>query len=709
MKSFLIILAILFFVNYNNSISQISLSPIFWLKADSGVSATNNLVSLWQDVRNNYSASQTNPANQATYSSTALNGRSGVVFKSGVFMNCSNIFPTNSDYTLCVVAKSLSSSNLNIVGGKSRTLWLAQANHAQVIHNGDFNNQIISSYELGVEPNLITVQYNNTKQMGYIWVNNVIVDSAFAPRNIDTTIYLGAYGNAGGNNFTGAIGEVILYNKFLSKSELNQTENFLLNKYSIKKPTLPQPPDKNVILFPNSRQFFSRDSEDSALVPVKGIVEDTSFKSCTLEILKDNKPYQSFSQELNFINGKAKYLFLQKIHSELSNYKFTLKISSAKRDSVIISKDSVVCGDFYLICGQSNSIFGGSNLSNQFCRTFGKNYSSKKADTLWVVANAVGSGGGTEIGAWGMKLALSIIEKHKIPVCVINGGVGGTTVEQNQRNDLNPLEPNNIYGSMNYRVEKSGLRKNIKALFWYQGESNSSSGYYNGMKAIYQDWKTDYPAIQKFYVIQTHHGCSNDASAVREVHRTLPDSLPNIEVISPHGLPFHDGCHYSALGYNQFGSQIFKLIDRDFYGSTDTTAISSPNIISAVYTDNSHLEIELTFSGQDNILFVQNDTLGNSMKDYFYFDLDSFKVKNIIANKNKISLQLKQPLNANTVTYTPDMYYNGKNIIYQGPYIKNQNGIGVLTFNKFPIREKGFQSVQENIRPFLYKIELTTN
>ena len=39
---------------------------------------------------------------------------------------------------------------------------------------------------------------------------------------------------------------------------------------------------------------------------------------------------------------------------------------------------------------------------------------------------------------WGMDLARRLVENQKIPICIINGAVGGTPIDQHQRN---PAEP----------------------------------------------------------------------------------------------------------------------------------------------------------------------------------------------------------------------------------------------------------------------------
>ena len=71
-----------------------------------------------------------------------------------------------------------------------------------------------------------------------------------------------------------------------------------------------------------------------------------------------------------------------------------------------------------------------------------------------------------------MELAKLLIEKYKIPVCIINGGSGSSTIEENM------LYPEQIsletsFGRLAYRTDQAGLKNDIKAIFYHQGESDT--------------------------------------------------------------------------------------------------------------------------------------------------------------------------------------------------------------------------------------------
>ncbi len=155
--------------------------------------------------------------------------------------------------------------------------------------------------------------------------------------------------------------------------------------------------------------------------------------------------------------------------------------------------------------------------------------------------------------------------------------------------------------------------------------------------------------------------------------------------IPPFGIPGHDGCHYDINGYHNIGGQLYKLLARDFYGLVDTAAISAPNIKEAFFTDLAHQTVCLVFSPKESIIQIPNDTtisgIATSIKDYFYVGNDTSSVASITTNgSNAVFLHLKKPSQATTITYLPDVNYNGTAVIYEGPWLLNQRGIGAFSF-----------------------------
>ncbi|HEY6171331.1 MAG TPA: hypothetical protein VIX80_03630, partial [Candidatus Kapabacteria bacterium] len=227
-------------------------------------------------------------------------------------------------------------------------------------------------------------------------------------------------------------------------------------------------------------------------------------------------------------------------------------------------------------------------------------------------------------------------------------------------------------------------------LFWYQGESNTITNYYDNFKNLYNDWMSDYPNLKKVYVIQFRPGCVESTnSPLRDLLRTLSDSLPKIVTHSTMAIPDHDGCHFALSGYHVLGDQMFNLVNRDFYGSVDTIGICSPNIVKAFFADTNRDVIGLLFNSNDSEMKIPNDTIissiHSSIKDYLYIGDDTGIVSDIFASKDTLWLKLSKPTDAKHITYLPDRYYHNTETAYVGPWLTNSRGVGAFSFWQVPL------------------------
>jgi len=245
---------------------------------------------------------------------------------------------------------------------------------------------------------------------------------------------------------------------------------------------------------------------------------------------------------------------------------------------------------------------------------------------------------------------------------------------------------------MLYRAQKSQLAKSAKALFWYQGESNTITNYYDNFTNLYNDWMSDYPNLNKVYVIQFRPGCVESTnSPLRDLLRTLSDSLPKIVTHSTMAIPDHDGCHFELRGYHILGDQMFNLVNRDFYGSVDTIGICSPNIVKAFFADTNRDVIGLLFNSNGSEMRIPNDTLissiHSSIKDYLYIGEDTGLVSDIFASKDTLWLKLSKPTEAKHISYLPDRYYHNTETTYAGPWLTNSSGVGAFSFWNVPLSD----------------------
>ena len=95
---------------------------------------------------------------------------------------------------------------------------------------------------------------------------------------------------------------------------------------------------------------------------------------------------------------------------------------------------------------------------------------------------------------------------------MINGAVGGTRIDQHQRNALVPSDLSTIYGRTQWRIQQAKLTHGIRAVLWHQGENDQGADGPTGGFGWETDnrffvemsagWKQDFPNIQNYYVFQ---------------------------------------------------------------------------------------------------------------------------------------------------------------------------------------------------------------
>ncbi len=452
--------------------------------------------------------------------------------------------------------------------------------------------------------------------------------------------------------------------------------------------------------FPRNLQLYARDNFDSAEVTYSGKINTAGYDSVYVEVFKNASVWNRKSSKLIYANGSASFDLKQKIHAELSEYHFKLYVKTGSTSTLISKADSVVCGDIYLIGGQSNSHPTDAQMTykNEFCRSFGiqtLNYNSfpyNPADTLWGLSKADGAvrvfSGPHNVGIWGLELQRMIKENFGIPTAIINGGAAASTIENNLRNNNNHTDINTIYGRLLYRSQKAGITNNVKAIIWFQGESNGSLSWQNykqNFQTLYNQWSQNYPGFEYTYVFQTRPSCSEQyASQLREVQRKLPETISDLEVLSTSGLPYYGGCHYQYLGYKNIGTVIFRYVSQRFYSPIDTNGMRGPNVRTAFYTNAQKNEIAVLFNNS-SVSYWPADTLGQSMKNYFYLDGQTNKVSLGLKSGDTIKLKLFTGSNATKLTYLPTVWTHTDSVVYLGPFLRNSKGIGAYSFHDFPI------------------------
>lgn len=457
---------------------------------------------------------------------------------------------------------------------------------------------------------------------------------------------------------------------------------------------------------PQSQQLFPRGTNDSALVEVSGMVAQPGITHFIYKLSKAGQLIDSIVVPAIYNNNTASFQHTFGIKAERVEYAVHVSTYDGLFEDCIVDADSLVAGDVFLINGQSNGSSPaqgpGAENPNEWIRTYGTgsfNDMEVAQDTIWGLGQSSPTQADFTVGVWGMKLARLLTDSLQVPVCIINGSRYGTVISSHLPNLNNPQDLKTIYGRLLFRARKAKVDGHVKAMFWYQGESNTDTSYQfyaSRFNQLYNYWKADYAGLNRIFVIQTRPGCILGTpyayhQHMREETRMLAQQYNDITLMSSVGIPNFDGCHFLSTGYNQLGTQLYYQVMRDVYGQTQPAEIDAAMPLSASFVDPSNTLLAIRMSQNVNWPAVYN---GNDLRNYFYFDQPGLNVVNGWTSNDTIYLQLNTSSLAGKVAYLPGVYYNGTSQIYQGPWLLNSRGVGALSFHNFNIT---------------HQVDLTTN
>lgn len=453
-------------------------------------------------------------------------------------------------------------------------------------------------------------------------------------------------------------------------------------------PWVARTPDKDEK--PLAGQFFPRDDKNVGTLHYNGTLKDAA-DGVFLKLYADGKLIDTASAKPA---ADKSYALSHSLKPGLVKYKVEFGTKTGDAETVLDTVDDLVCGDAYLIDGQSNAEATDVGKyeqkgTNEWVRSFGSMAGDPNNARLKNWGHAVvrsKSGGQFQIGYWGMALAERLVESQKVPVCIINGAVGGSRIDVHQRNHADPTDATTIYGRLLWRVQQAKLTHGIKAVFWHQGENDQGAdgptgGYgYETYRQFFVDmaagWKTDYPNVRQYYVFQIwpkacSMGVNGSDNKLREVQRNLPTLFSNLHVMSTLGIQPPGGCHFPIEGYAEFAKLIGPLVERDFYGVKSKASITAPNLKRAQFTGDKGDELVLEFD--------QPVKWDDKLVSEFYPDGEKGKVASGSANGAVVTLKLKAPSQAKTLTYIDSATWS------QDRLLRGANGIAALTFCDVPV------------------------
>lgn len=371
------------------------------------------------------------------------------------------------------------------------------------------------------------------------------------------------------------------------------------------------------------------------------------------------------------------------VPSELTAFEIKLFVVGGGEYHEVHSVADVVAGDIYVVQGQSNaesSQFAGDANENQgeFVRSFGTHTDDGNAsasDVAWHIANGNAGSGPGAIGQWPMRMAGQLSKLHETPIGLLNGARGGMPIDFFQRNDADITDLATNYGRLLTRMQNARLEGSVRAILWYQGESDGAGFqvHHDGFLALKADWAEDYAGVERVYVTQLRAGCGGDLIRTQEVQRKLADDFAEITVMSTTGLDAHDGCHYAYEGgYRELGDRYAALLGRDLYGETPPTDVQPPNPASAQFASGG-TQVVVTLRNPDSLLTADAAAGAN-----FRFEGAVATIASAAIENNLLVLTI-----AGDASGATGLTYLGH--VQSGPWILNENAIGLLTFYELPI------------------------
>jgi len=459
---------------------------------------------------------------------------------------------------------------------------------------------------------------------------------------------------------------------------------------------------------PEEGQFFARDDDNEGTLHWRGTISEELVKKhggnlegLILSVYADDRPV--FGEAT--VTRNRIYSFTVKLQPKLVRYRVEITATINGQPKIIASVGNLLCGDAYLIDGQSNALATDTREespleTHKWIRSYGgptgrvdgdawvrnrqkeAEQASLAKPNLWCspVWKAKGKEHEAELGWWGMELAKRLVAEHQVPICIINGAVGGSRIDEHlptaDRADLKTM-----YGRTLWRIRQARLTHGIRGVLWHQGENDQGAAgptggygwetYQQNFVDLSAAWKQDLPNLRRYYVFQiwpnacAMGGKHGSGDRLREAQRTLPRLYSNMSIMSTLGITPPGGCHFPLSGWAEFARLTQPLIDRDFYGKPPAQSITPPNLVRARYTGPARDEIALEFD--------QPIVWRSELTREFYLDDQPAEATGSVAG-NVVTLKLKAPTAATKITYLQERNWT------QDRLLVGANGIAALTF-----------------------------
>ena len=405
------------------------------------------------------------------------------------------------------------------------------------------------------------------------------------------------------------------------------------------------------------------------------VPKSLGFSTLVVKIFKADILLKEITYPLSINQDSTIFSIPIEINAELSNHLIAL-YGLKNTELVLIRKaDKVVAGDVLVVNGQSNNIGSVQDTDyDQFMRSYTDLFGWN--DILY-----------TQPSQWAPRIAKNIIINQKIPVAIFNESYGGVVLSYFLKNENNQ-DPSN-YSDLMKRLEAAEVKTNVRAILWWQGESDGwetpAEDYKKQFKKLEADWKEDYNNPYCYIFQIRFRSCTHINPEIMEVQRQLSNEIEGLKIMSTNAA-LSDSCHFHySNGYDSLGNRMYRLLASDIY-RTSSVNVRAPDVDKIWFSDSNEITILMK-----NIV-GDLKTIGKPWAD---FRLES----NSVNETDRLSKNIEGKVVDNKIIlrFTGDTA-NVKGVSYlshidsSNNWIVNPLGTGILSFYNVPISLKPFVS-----------------
>jgi hypothetical protein len=434
-------------------------------------------------------------------------------------------------------------------------------------------------------------------------------------------------------------------------------------------------PTLDISKFPKNNQLIPRNpATNIGTYIIEGAVSRTSnITILQAKVWKDDALERSYTINIPTNVEKFSFKIPVSIRAELKNYKIELIGVKNNQEITLAKAENVVSGDVFIINGQSNCIGRAEIVDlNPFIRSYTEAFGWTDVDY-------------TSPSKWGPRMAKKIIENEQVPVAIFCEAFGGVLQTWFMRQAVNPYTDGN-YGIMYNRLKKAEVEKNVRALLWWQGESDgwetSLDSFKNQFKRLHSQWKEDYNTPVFYFQIR-FKACTHVKPDIFEAQRQLSTEIPNIEILSSNPALSHDGCHFKYVnGYDMIGEQAYRLLAAKLYNRSNINT-RPPSIVEAF------------FSATNEITIKMKNVTGNLRPigtPWADFKLEGCKAQ--ITGGFVADYRIKLNFTGDTAGLTGVSYLSHIDA-YSENWVVNPAGIGILLFYNVPVNKRQLTEVTQ--------------